>query len=212
MSKNRVQLAALIEHLDAGIARVLDTLDRLKLAENTIVMFTSDNGGVLREGANNGPWRSEKTHMYEGGLRVPCAVRWPGRIVAGSRTERIALSMDMFATVCDVVGAAPPDEIDGVSFLPTLSGQQQPATERDLYFVRREGGSSYGGLTIQALRRGPWKLIHDSPYGKLELYNLADDPYETTDLAARQPQRVRELQAALAVHIQRGGQVPWQKK
>ena len=80
LSEKRARLVALIEHLDAGIGKVLDTLDHTGLASNTLVIFTSDNGGVLANGANNGPWRSGKGHMYEGGLRVPGAARWPGVI------------------------------------------------------------------------------------------------------------------------------------
>ena len=82
MSAARAKLVALIEHMDAGIGQVLATLDR-RAGGNTLVVFTSDNGGLLSRGANNGPWRSGKTHMYEGGLRVPCAARWPGQIAAG---------------------------------------------------------------------------------------------------------------------------------
>lgn len=142
----------------------MTTLDRLQLAENTLVVFTSDNGGLLHTGANNGPWRSGKTHMYEGGLRVPAAARWPGKIASGSRTPHVALSMDIFATFCEAAGVAAPREIDGASFLPTLLGQPQPDVTRDLYFVRREGGPAYGGKTIEALVQGEWKLLQDSPF------------------------------------------------
>jgi arylsulfatase A-like enzyme len=210
MSEQRSRLVALIEHFDAGVGRVLDTLDRLKLAENTLVMFTSDNGGLLGDGANNGPWRSGKTHMYEGGLRVPGLARWPGRIKPGSSTEHVALSMDVFATCCEVAGVPPPPDIDGVSFLPTLLGQPQPQAPRDLYFVRREGGLAYCGKTIEALIRDPWKLVLDSPFAPLELYHLQRDPQETTDLAAQEKAVVRDLTAALRKQVQRGGAVAWQ--
>ena len=210
MNPKRQKIVALIEHLDAGIGRVLGTLDRLKLADNTLVIFTSDNGGVLDFGANNGPWRGEKCHMYEGGLRVPAAARWPARIKPGSRTGRFALTMDIFATLAEVAGVKPPAGIDGVSFLPTLVGGNQPETPREFYFVRREGGIAYGGKTIEALRRGDWKILQDSPFAPLELYNLADDPKETTDLAQKQRRIFRELDAALRLHVQRGGAVPWQ--
>jgi len=207
----RQKLVALIEHLDAGVGKVLDTLDRLKLADNTLVIFTSDNGGSLQFVANNGPWRSGKTHVYEGGLRVPGIARWPGHIKPGSSTEHIALSMDIFATSCQVAGVKPPADIDGVSFLPTLLGQPQPETKRDLYFVLREGGGvRFCGKTIEALIRGDWKLVLDSPFAPLELYNLKRDPQETTDLAAKEKAKVRELTTALLKQIQRGGAVPWQ--
>lgn len=210
MNPKRQKLVALIEHLDLGIGKVLETLDRLKLTENTLVLFTSDNGGVLGDGANNGPWRSEKCHMYEGGLRVPGAARWPGRIPAGSATDRVMLSMDIFATACAVAGVEPPEGIDGVSFCPTLLGQSQPEAKRELYFVRREGGPAYCGKTIEGLIRGEWKLVLDSPFAPFELYNLRNDPQESNDLAAKERGVARELTAALRKHIQRGGSVPWQ--
>lgn len=206
----RARLVALIEHLDDGIGQVLKTLDDLKVAENTLVLFTSDNGGLLTSGANNGPWRSGKTHMYEGGIRVPAIARWPGKIQPGSATDRIALSMDLFATSCEAAGVASPADIDGVSFLPTLLGQSQPDTQRSLYFVRREGGLLYCGKTIEAFVSGDWKLVLDSPFAPLELYNLKRDPMETTDLAAKEKKVVMELTAGLRKHVQRGGAVPWQ--
>ena len=211
MPDKRAGLVALIEHMDAGIDRVLVTLDRLKLADNTLVFFTSDNGGILNYGATNGPWRSEKQHMYEGGLRVPAVARWPDRIAAESHTERVAVTMDLFATIVDAAGVLMPKGIDGVSFLPTLLGQPQTVPARDLYFVRREGGPAYGGKTIESLIRGDWKLVQDSPFQPLELYNLKSDPRETKNLAAQEKKTFLELSAALREHIQQGGQVPWQE-
>jgi arylsulfatase A-like enzyme len=210
MPPHRAKLVALIEHMDAGIAQVLDVLDKTGLAENTLVVFTSDNGGLLSSGANNGPWRSGKTHMYEGGLRVPFAARWPARIAAGSHQARIALSMDLFPTALEAAGVAIPGNIDGLSFLPTLRGEQQPAAARDLYFVRREGGPMYQGKTIEALTQGDWKIVQDSPFAPLELYNLKADPEESTDLARRERTTLIRLSALLRKQIQRAGSVPWQ--
>lgn len=210
LSEKRAKLVALIEHLDSGIGKVLDTLDRTGLAKNTLVLFSSDNGGLLATGANNGAWRSGKTHMYEGGLRVPGAARWPGTIKPGSRTDRMAMTMDIFATVCAAAGVSPPTDIDGVSFLSTLRGEGEPAQSRDLYFVWREGGIQHGGKTVDALRRGPWKLLQDSPFAPLELYNLQADPAETSDLAAKERKIFNELSAAMRREIQRGGNIAWQ--
>ena len=211
ITEKRAKLVALIEHLDDGIGRVLARLDALQLSDHTLVIFTSDNGGLLPSGANNGPWRSGKTHMYEGGLRVPCAARWPSKIKPGSSTERQALSMDIFATVCEVAGGTVPAGIDATSFLPTLLGESQNEPTRDHYFVRREGGPQYGGKTIEAFIHGNWKLLQDSPFAPLELYNLADDPYETNDLAAKNKPVFNSIAAELRKQVQRGGQVPWQK-
>jgi arylsulfatase A-like enzyme len=149
--------------------------------------------------------------MYEGGLRVPGIARWPGKIKAGSTTDRIALSMDIYATSCEVAGVEAPKTIDGVSFLPSLLGKPQPDGPRDLYFVRREGGIQYCGKTIEAYIRGDWKLVLDSPFAPIELYNLKNDPQETTDLAAKNKRTLMELSAGLRKQIQRGGSVPWQR-
>jgi arylsulfatase A-like enzyme len=105
---------------------------------------------------------------------------------------------------------APKPNVDGVSFWPTLLGQPEPELARDLYFVRREGGNAYGGKTIEAFRRGDWKLLQDSPFAPLELYDLKSDPQETTDLARKQRQVFNQLSAGLRKQIQRGGQTPWQ--
>lgn len=210
MSPRRARLVALIEHLDSGIGRVLDTLDQTHLAENTLVMFSSDNGGVLANGANNGPWRGDKGHMYEGGLRVPFAARWPGHIKPGSSSVRIALTMDMFPTALAAAGISPPAGIDGASLLPTFLGGDESQPRQFHYFVRREGGIAYGGKTIEALRLGDWKLLQDSPFASLELYNLKLDPRETIDLSAKNSTMRAKLDALLRKQIQIGGATPWQ--
>ena len=210
MDPKRAKLVALIEHLDAGIGRVLEALEKNGQAKNTLILFNSDNGGVLANGANNGPWRSGKTHMYEGGLRVPFAAYWPEHVKAGSSSRFTALSMDIFPTLLEAAGVEPPSTIDGVSFLPTLQDKPQSNPARDYYYVRREGGPQYGGKTIEAFQSGDWKLVQDSPFAPQELYHLADDPYETMDVAAKQKKTLLELGAALRRHVQRGGSVPWQ--
>ena len=212
ITEKRAKIVALIEHLDDNIGRVLSTLDQLQLANDTLIIFTSDNGGLLPSGANNGPWRSGKTHMYEGGLRVPGAARWPGHIKAGSHTERQVLTMDLFPTICEAAGVAVPSGLDATTFLPTLLGQAQDEGKRDHYFVRREGGPQYGGKTIEGFIRGDWKILQDSPFAPIEMYNLKADPYETTDLAGKEKKVFQELSAALRREVQRGGQVPWQSR
>lgn len=211
MKENRARLVALIEHLDSGIGRVLNTLDRTGLAESTLVIFTSDNGGILINGANNGPWRSEKGHMYEGGLRVPAAARWPGLIKSGSSTDRNSLTMDIFATACEAAGTSPPNDTDAESFLPELLGRKPLRTRTQDYFVRREGGAAYGGKTIEALRMGDWKILQDNPHLPLELYNLAEDPRESNDQSKQHPDIFKQMLNALMRQIQIGGQTPWQK-
>lgn len=206
----RAKLVALIEHLDAGVGRVLDTLRATNQADRTIVFFTSDNGGQLDAGAHNGKLRDGKQSMYEGGLRVPAGVTWPGRIEAGSHGTGNWLTMDIFPTVCQLVGVPISHAIDGQSFLPMLLGKPQQVPQRDLFFHRREGGLRYAGLTIEAVQRGDWKLLRNSPFEPFELYNLKTDPLETTNQLDQQPRIYHELAAALRRQNQRGGAVPWQ--
>ncbi len=207
----RAKLVALIEHMDAGIGKVLKTLKDAGLDQNTMVVFSSDNGGHLSAGANNGPWRDGKQSMYEGGLRVATAVKWPASVKAGTRTDHIALTMDIFATVLDAAGAPPQPGIEGRTFLPTLLGQGQSQYERDLFFTRREGGNRYQGKTIDSVIRGEWKLLQNFPTQPYELYNLKNDPKEETEMSKKAPRMFDELSKALRAQLQRGGKIPWQK-
>ncbi len=211
ISDKRARLVALIEHLDDGIGRVLKTLSETGLDKNTLVVFTSDNGGDLNHAATNGPLRDGKGSMYEGGLKVPACVVWPGHIAAGSRTDFPAMTMDLFPTLLAAAGAKAQPGIDGASFLPTLLGKLQPPLREEWFFQRREGGMDYGGKTIEAVRKGDWKLLQNSPFGPLELYNLRDDPLESKNLIDTERRPAAELAAALRRHIQRAGAVPWQR-
>lgn len=206
----RARLVALIEHMDHGVGRVLQTLEDLGLRDDTIVVFTSDNGGQVNVGANNGQLRDGKQSVYEGGLRVPLAVSWPGRIAAGSESQLACLSMDLLPTLFDAAGIPMPDGRDGRSFLRTLLGNDQPELRDVWFFSRREGGLRYGGKTIEAVRRGPWKLLQNSPFEPQELYHLEFDPGESRNVITEHPQVARELAALLRQHIQDGGRVPWQ--
>ena len=210
ITEKRAKLVALIEHLDAGIGRVLAALEANGQAENTLVLFTSDNGGLLAAGANNGPLRGGKQDMYEGGIRVPFCAVWPGRIPPGRRSSQVALTMDLFATVVDAAGARAPAGIEAVSLLPLLLGDSRPLPARDLVWMRREGNLRYRGRDYFALRRGDWKLVQNSPFEPCQLFNLTRDPREQTDLSAREPKRMRRLIRALMDHILAAGRVPWQ--
>jgi arylsulfatase A-like enzyme len=210
LDEKRAKLVALIEHLDDGIGKVLETLRSRGLDRQTLVLFTSDNGGPLEFGASNGSLRGGKGSMYEGGLRVPLAAVWPGRIKPDSRSQHIGLTMDIFPTVLEAAGVPYRGEMDGVSFLPALLGKGEAEPERTLFFTRREGGRPYGGKTIDAVRQGDWKLLQNSPFGPLELYNLRTDPAEKHNLVAKERKKVQELSTALQAHIQQAGAVPWQ--
>tara|TARA_R100001132_G_scaffold27523_1_gene34791 strand:+ start:6913 stop:8343 length:1431 start_codon:yes stop_codon:yes gene_type:complete len=208
---SRAKLVALIEHLDAGIGKVIQTLDETGLSNNTLIVFSSDNGGQLSVGANNGPLRAGKQSMYEGGLKVPTGVVWKNHITPHSQTDFMAMSMDIFPTVCEASVIKVPAEIDGVSFLPTLEGKQQEPLRAHWFFRRREGGNRYGGKTIEAVRSGQWKLLQNSPFEPLELYDLKADPLETNNLAEKNRSRFNQLSVLLRAEIQRYGSVPWQK-
>ncbi|HSW02167.1 MAG TPA: sulfatase-like hydrolase/transferase [Sedimentisphaerales bacterium] len=211
ISDRRAKLVALIEHMDAGIGKVMETLKEIGLSQNTLVIFASDNGGQLDVGAGNGSLRAGKQDMYEGGIRVPMGAVWPGRIEPGSRSDRVAMTMDIFPTVCEAASVLIDHEIDGISFLPTLLGKSQPANdERFLFWVRREGGPKYGGRAYYAARQGDFKLLQNTPFEPLTLYNLAHDPQEQHPLDEKHPM-YRKLFNALQAHISRAGAVPWQR-
>ena len=212
ISSQRAKLVALIEHMDEGIGNVMKELQRTGLSKETLVFFVSDNGGQANVGANNGALRGEKQEMYEGGLRVPACAVWPGKIKPGGRSGFIAATMDIFPTVVEAAGSKVEHAIDGRSFLPLLLGKEQPAFDRDLFFTRREGGDRFMGECIWAMRRGDWKLVKNSPMENWELFDLSEDPEETTDLSVKNRRKYRELGAAMRVHIQRGGAIPWQKR
>ncbi len=178
LDPRRARLAALVEHLDHGIGQVLDALKSNGQAERTLIIFTSDNGGALEFGSHCGPFRGGKQDLYEGGIRVPFCAVWPGRIAPGSRSDRVAITMDILPTLCASAGVAVDHPIDGVSLLPTLLGALNPAESagRDLFWTRREGGPKYNGRDYAAVRRGEWKLVQNTPFEPYQLFHLGNDP------------------------------------
>ena len=207
----RAGLIAFIEHLDDGIGKVIDALKASGQYHNTLIIFTSDNGGHLPDMANNGPLRDGKQSMYEGGLRVPTVITWPKKIQAGTVSEQVNMTMDIYPTLLEVAGVQLNHTIEGRSFLPTLLGEQMVEEPRPLYFTRREGGTLYGGKAYHALLQGEWKLLQNNPYQPLELYNLKEDPLEKNNLISLEPEIFRTMNSILMKHIQAGGMVPWQK-
>lgn len=210
ISEKRAKLVAFIEHLDEGIGKVISALKQTGQYENTVIVFTSDNGGWLPDEANNGPFRDGKGTVYEGGVRIPTAVVWENHVAKGSVTDYRAISMDIYPTLAEIAGAGIHHEIEGVSFLPILEGKPHSDQGRPLFYERREGGENFGALTIQAVSLDGWKLLQNSPFQKQELYHIAEDPYETTNVIDDYPEKYKELNALLRVHIQKGGRVPWQ--
>ena len=214
----RARYIALVEHLDAGIGLVLDALREAGLESDTLVVFSSDNGGWLPAGAYNGPLRGGKLDMYEGGIRVPCCARWPGRIAAGGVTDQMAMLMDLFPTFCEVAGVPVTHEIEGRSILPHLLGSPPDFADRYYYWVRREGWGSrdprYIGHDCHAVRHGDLKLLQNAAFAPLELFDLAADALEErsleTDLGENQP--ARDLSRFMQRQVQAAGRVPWQKR
>ena len=209
MDERRARNVAFVEHLDDAIGTLMALLEELGLAEDTLVVFTTDHGGSLPHAQCNLPWRDGKQSHYDGGLRVPFLLRWPGKVAGQLESDYAGLTFDVFPTFLELAGAELPDDLDAVSLVPLLRGEELPE-DRELYFVRREGGDRYGGKSYEAIIRGDWKLLQNDPWSPLELYNLREDPQETTNRIDQAPRIARELRAALRAHIQRGGQVPWQ--
>lgn len=212
ITERRAALVALIEHMDAGIGRVIAALKQSGQYENTMIVFTSDNGGQVNVGANNGPLRDGKQSMYEGGLRIPGSIRIPGRTRTATATDEICVTMDFAPTILEAVGAPSEGDFDGWSLTPLVENPQAELPPREVYFIRREGGQRYAGLTIEAVLREPFKLVHNLPTAEFELFNLEQDPQESNNLATSQPRQLREMISRLQVHLQRGGEVPWQKE
>ncbi len=206
----RAKLVALIEHLDDRIGKVMDALHAYGQADNTLVFFVSDNGGQLSVGANCGNLRGGKQDMYEGGIKVPACAVWPGVIEAGARTDFVAMTMDIYATAAEAAGVEVEQAMEGRSFLELLKTGRQEAFDRDLFWTRREGNLRYQGESTWAMRRGPWKLVKNSPMEPWEMYHLENDPLEERDLATKNKAKFSELSAVMRVQIQRGGAVPWQ--
>jgi arylsulfatase A-like enzyme len=210
LDEKRAKNVAFVEHLDDCIGRVLAALKENGLEENTVVVFAADNGGSLPHAQNNDPWRGGKQDHHDGGLRVPFMVRWPAQIKPGSRSDYAGLNFDLFPTFLELAGAKPAADLDAISLVPVLQGGRINQL-RDLYFVRREGGTAYGGKSYEAIIRGDWKLMQNDPFSPLELYNLKADPQERTNLATTNKEKFNELSTTLRQHIQRGGGTPWQK-
>jgi len=207
--------AATMADLDRAVGALMKVLHDKKVADNTIVIFTSDNGPWLnfgRHAGSAGPFREGKGTTFEGGVRVPCIVRWPGVVKPDTRTEALAANLDILPTLVEACAAAKPKlEIDGQSFLPLLKGVQPAARDAFAYFY---------GDRLEAVRKGKWKLhlphayrsyvdmipaerdglpakTHQRQIG-LALYDLEKDQGETTDLAAAHPAVVKELEAFAA--------------
>jgi arylsulfatase A-like enzyme len=188
--------------LDKQVGEVLEKLKELGLDKNTIVMFSSDNGPHQEGGADpdyfdsNGPLRGYKRDLYEGGIREPMIAWWPGRINANTKSDLISAFWDVMPTIAELAGVKSPENIDGISFLPTLLGEKKQKKHDYLYWEFHELGGR------QAIRKNNWKLVR---YQVLkadkiitELYDLNTDLGENKNVAAQHPEVVKELLELMA--------------
>jgi arylsulfatase A-like enzyme len=171
---------AMLEREDAAVGKVLDELERRRLDGNTLVVFFSDNGGARNNAADNGPLRDYKHSVYEGGIRVPFLIRWPGRLPENRESREPVICLDVLPTVCAAAGVPLPQDrvYDGRNMLPVLTGSAAGALHESLFWDGDEGRT--------AVRSGPWKLVHNQ--NKIELFNLESDRGEKVDLATQHPE------------------------
>jgi arylsulfatase A-like enzyme len=200
-SESHAAFAAMITNLDDNVGRIMAKLKELGLEENTIVIFASDNGPHLEAGADpdffnsNGDLRGYKRDMYEGGIRTAMLVKWPGKIRKGSKTDHISAFWDIMPTFAEITGSEVPQNIDGISFLPTLLGKKGQKQHEYLYWEFHEQGGKIG------VRMGEWKgvklNVDKQPLGQIELYNLSDDPGETNNIASSHQDIVKKMEAIM---------------
>jgi len=185
--ESHAAFAAMVTLLDDQVGDVIDKITELGLAENTLVIFTSDNGPHLEGGADpdyfnsNGIYTGYKRDLYEGGIRVPTIAWWPGKIEANSRTNHLSAFWDVFPTLAELTGQEIHDSVDGISFLPTLLGREGQQEHEYLYWEFHERNGR------QALRKGDWKLVRYDVFSPekttTELYNITEDPSESLNVA-----------------------------
>jgi len=192
--------AAMITRMDADVGRLIAKLAELGLEENTLVLFTSDNGPHREGGADpdfnnsNGPLRGIKRDLYEGGIRVPLIARWPGKVAPGTTTDHASAFWDFLPTACELAGAESPKGIDGISYLPTLLGDASRQKQHDHLYWEFQNK--------QAVRQANWKAVRLNPSSKIELYDLDNDLGETTNIAADNPTIVERMTRLIeAAHV-----------
>ena len=204
-SPKRQKMIALIEHLDYNIGRILNYLKTSHLDKNTIVIVTSDNGGALRYGASNQPFSGGKGDMLEGGIRVPCIVRLPNASNSKENDSPLLL-MDFFPTLIKFAGGEPQYGLPA-TVINQLYGHPINNTSRTMIWMRREG-HIFGGRAYYAISNGNYKLLQRNPFSEYELFDISQDPYETTPLNLSEIKQ--SLKKALTKHIQNSGKIPWQ--
>ncbi len=190
-NKDRRVYAAMVSAMDDAIGQVLGALRQAQLEEETLIFFLSDNGGPTGNASDNRPLRGTKRTLYDGGIRVPFVIRWPGRLPKGKTIRDPIISLDIFPTALAAAGVAAPggNKLDGVNLLPLLEGRSAPAQRRQLFW------RTFGGVHFAA-REGALKLVRNAD-APPELYDVERDAGETKNLAASRPDELRRLQAAM---------------
>jgi arylsulfatase A len=193
-------LAAMIESIDSGIGQIEAKLKELGLEENTLLIFTSDNGGETNVTSND-PWRGGKSQLYEGGIRIPLVAKWPKQLPSGKICSQLTQNLDLLPTLVDAIGIQEPlpENVDGISMLQTW---KEPEVESDRNFLAwhypLDRPHFLGGKSAGAIRHLDWKLIENFDSGNVELYHLQRDPGEQINLASLHPEWVSRLQSQLA--------------
>jgi len=195
--------------MDHEIGKVLDAVKKLGIAKDTLITFSSDNGGSIPHAATNDPWRGGKQEHWEGGIRVPTCAVWPGKIPV-SKTDELGITMDLFPTFAEIAGIEVKNEIEGKSLAPIWLNGKKGDPNRTLIWVRREGNFRYQGRAYYAIREGDWKLLQNHPFEPMQLVNLKEDPAEQNPKPATHP-IARKLIGKLMLHLQKSGDMPWQK-
>jgi arylsulfatase A len=200
--ESHAAFAAMVTLLDEQVGEVVDRIRDLGLAENTLVIFTSDNGPHLEGGADpdffnsNGIFTGYKRDLYEGGIRVPMIAWWPGKITAGTKTDHLSAFWDVYPTLAELTGQEIHDSVDGISFLPVLLGKEGQQEHEYLYWEFHEKNGR------QAIRKGDWKLVRYDVFSPgettTELYNIAQDPSETRNVAGENPEITQALLKLMA--------------
>lgn len=200
--ESHAAFAAMVDLLDKQVGEIMEKVNELGIANNTIIVFTSDNGPHTEGGADpeyfnsNGPFKGTKRDLYEGGIRVPMIVRWPQKIKAGTKSEQICAAWDIFPTVSDILKRKTPKGLDGISILPELLGNKENQKQHDyLYWEFHEKGGR------QAVRMGNWKAVKynvfKKPNAPIELYDLSKDKGEINNIAAQNPDIVKKMEGIL---------------
>lgn len=209
--------ASLVEGMDKSLGDLMDWLESAGKADDTIIIFMSDNGGLAtqprwRDGApytQNAPLRSGKGSLYEGGIREPMIVSWPGTVEGGTRCGSYLMIEDFYPTILEMAGIGEPlpESVDGISFVPLLTGKGDPSRHRAIIWnFPNVWGNQGPGINLNcAIRQGDWKLIYDYATGKKELYCIPDDIGEEHDLASERPVLVRRLSRRLGRGLRERG-------